>query len=45
MSISLIVLDAALLEAHESDLEYLGCLLYGPADVIDPMCRRFSLWR
>jgi hypothetical protein len=38
-------LHDALLEAQETDLEYLGCLLYGPADVIDPMCRRFSLWR
>ena len=38
-------LHAALLEAQEPDLEYLGCLLYGPADVIDPLCRRFSLWR
>jgi hypothetical protein len=38
-------LYAELLTAEEADLDYLGCLLYGPADVIDPLCRRFSLWR
>lgn len=38
-------LHAALLTAEEADLEYLGALLYGPADAVDPLCRRFSLWR
>jgi Protein of unknown function (DUF2000) len=34
-----------LAEADESTLEYLGVAFHGKAEEIDPICRKFSLWR
>jgi hypothetical protein len=32
-------------QAAEPDLEYLGLLLFGPAWDVDPLTKKFSLWR
>lgn len=38
-------LNAALAEVKETDINYLGAILYGESEVIGKLTRKFSLWK
>lgn len=38
-------LAAAVASTNEKDMEYLGAIIYGPAEDVDQITRKYSLWR